>query len=352
MFLNSLNYFRAIAIVCIVFGHSLEIANFSFTSVLGDILFNLLLGGTSLFVFISGFLFHHIFYKKFIFERFITKKVKYVLVPYLILSTLSILYLVLRICIDNLLTSTAPSPFYNELVSLPILRLYLTGVPNFVGYWYIPFIMIVFAISPVFIQFLRLNIKTKIAFVLVLLVCSAFMHRGAEEHLFSVLQNVLFFMPVYLLGMLASEKKEFVYSRFKGKEFFLLFIVVALAFCQVSLGQLGNYHKDPFSFNGVDLMLIQKIVLCLFFMIFLHRYEHSKSKFLDIIAANSFGIFFLHGIIIQAFYELKLLLHYSFTSNSVLLYLLIASLVFCLSLAITLGIKHSMPKYSKFLIGS
>lgn len=352
MYINSINYFRGIAIIFIVFGHSLVIANFSYSSTIGNTILNLTAGGTSLFVFISGFLFHHIFSENFEFKRFIIKKNKYVLVPYLILSTIPIIYLLLRVSINGLLSLNASFPFYENLASFPILRFYLTGMPNFVGYWYIPFIMIVFAMSPIFIRFIKLNMKTKISIVFFMLICSVFMHRGTEENIFSIFQNVIYFTPVYLLGMILSEKKDIVYSKLIGKDYYLLILGFGLALLQAFIGEFGNYHKDPFFFNGFDLMIIQKIILCLFFMIFLYRFEDSKNKLLDIIATNSFGIFFLHGIFIRIIYEIKWMLGFSFAPNSFAIYLLMASLVFSLSLMTTVFIKRIFPNYSRYLVGS
>lgn len=99
-------------------------------------------------------------------------------------------------------------------------------------------------------------------------------------------------------------------------------------------------------------MIIQKIIMCLFFMIYLNRYENSKYKLLKIIAENSFGIFFIHGIYIRIIYEVKLMLGLTFITNSFGLYFLIAILVFCISLITTLLIKKSLPNYSKYLVGS
>lgn len=88
MYLNSFNYFRGIAILLIVAGHSYEIAgidilNLSFFEKLAV---NLISGGTTLFVFISGFLFHHIFLTKFEYSKFIKSKFQNVFVPYFFLT--------------------------------------------------------------------------------------------------------------------------------------------------------------------------------------------------------------------------------------------------------------------------
>ena len=353
MYLNSLNYFRGISIILIVFGHCLGLADFSYDSVLGNTIHNLTLGGTSFFVFISGFLFHHIFYPKFQFKRFLIKKTKYVLFPYLILSTLPIAYLLLRICIACISSSSSITNRYNELFSFPIFRHYLTGVDkNFIGYWYIPFILIIFLLSPLFIRFIKLNFKTQILITILLLICSIFMHRGIESNAFSVFQNVLFFTPIYLLGILSSEKKDVIYIKFKEKEFYILGLALTLAIYQAYIGELGNYHKSPFIYGGMDLMIIQKLLLCLFFMLFLNRIENYKLRFFEIIATNSFGIFFIHGIVIYLLGRIKMEIDFSFTPNSFIVYFIVASIVFLFSLMVTFIVKRIFPKYSRYLIGS
>jgi surface polysaccharide O-acyltransferase-like enzyme len=178
------------------------------------------------------------------------------------------------------------------------------------------------------------------------------MHRGVFQNNYSILQNVFYFTPVYLIGMILSEKKNVIYLKFKGKEFYLIVLIITLAVTQAYIGKSGNYHKNPFSINGIDLMIIQKIILCLFFMIYLNRHENSKYKLLKTIAENSFGIFFIHGIYIRIIYEVKLMLGLTFITNSFGLYFIIAMLVFCISLISSILIKKLLPNYSKYLVGS
>jgi surface polysaccharide O-acyltransferase-like enzyme len=305
-------------------------------------------------MFISGFLFHQVFYDQFEFKRFIIKKTKYVLVPYLILSTIPIVYLLLRISLDDFLSLRTISLQQKEAFSFfSILRSYITGVGySFTSYWYIPFIMIVFAMSPVFVWFIKLKLKTQILAAFILLICSIFMHRGTESSMFSVFQNVLFFTPIYMLGIISSERKDILYSNFTGKEIYLLSIAITIAVLQAYIGKLGNYHKAAFTLGGIDLMIIQKIILCLFFIVLLNRFENYKLRLLETIAKNSFGIFFTHGIIMMVLDGIKKKIDFSFTSNSFIIYCLVATLVFFLSIITTLLLKKIFPKYSKYLVGT
>lgn len=66
-FLNNINYFRGLAIVFIVLGHciSFGVSNFNENKSLIACIINYILpGGTNFFVFISGYLLHHIYYRK------------------------------------------------------------------------------------------------------------------------------------------------------------------------------------------------------------------------------------------------------------------------------------------------
>ena len=82
--INRIVIFRAIAILFVVTGHFLNLIGKHSDSFYGLFVSNFILGGTILFVFISGFLFHHVFYDKYEFSYFITGKIKKVFFPYII----------------------------------------------------------------------------------------------------------------------------------------------------------------------------------------------------------------------------------------------------------------------------
>lgn len=284
------------------------------------------------------------FFRKFIFKEFLIKKTNYVLIPYLFLSTIPVFFLFKELFYSGQ---------YEQFFSFPIIRHYLTGVgESFLGYWYIPFIMIIFFISPLFIWFIRQKIHSQILVSLLLFIISVFLHRGTYTDYTSVFQTVLFYLPLYLFGILTSEKKELIFSKLKGKEIYILVIALTLALIQVFMGKLGNYRKDPFLFGGIDFMIIQKTFLCFFFIIWLNRFETLKFKLSELIAINSFGIFFTHGIIIVFLNLVKDHFNFAFSSNSFFIYLGASTLVFTLSLAITLSVKKVLPEHSRFLVGS
>lgn len=115
MRLHLFDNFRAIAILLVVAGHSINSRNIAS---LGEMFFaNTILGGTTLFVFISGFFFYHIYYYKFQYKNFMLKKIKYVFMPYFMLSAIGFVFSVFYV------HKLPLSPFFFEL----FLKYLLTG---------------------------------------------------------------------------------------------------------------------------------------------------------------------------------------------------------------------------------
>lgn len=350
MYLNSINYFRAIAIIFIVASHCFYLSDYTFTSDFGNVINNITGGGTSFFVFISGFLFHHVFYKNFDFSKFMKNKIKFVLSPYLIMSFLPLIFYVFLD--DNIWEYFKPKgDGVLDLYFIPFIKYYTTGF-RIVAYWYIPFAMIIFLMSPIFISFIRLNLKFQFLIIFPLLIISTLIYRPVENSGYAVVQSVAYFLPVYLIGIVSSQKKDFIYFNLKGKEVYLLGIGLLLATIPLFFGQVGLLRKDPFSYEGFDLMIIQKIVFCFLFMVWLDRFENDKNKFINLISENSFGIFFIHPLLLMAFAKIKNLLDFTFPLNVYFIYIIVSIMIFSLSLGFTLLVKRVFPVHSRSIIGS
>lgn len=351
MYLQSFNYFRGIAIVFIVAGHCLYMSGWAIDSVGEKLIANLILGGTSLFVFISGFLFHHIYYSRFTFRKFITTKVKNVLTPYLILSLPLILYSVI-------VKGSGPYAQYIFSGKPGILATYLQPVLSYLwtgrileAYWYIPFIMIVFLLSPVFILFIRLQPKVQIMLVALFFAVSLFGQRPVLN--LAVLQSVVYFLPVYLIGMLVSIHRLTIYKYFSKRQGYLLGAVILLAFAQAYFyPSFGNHHKPFWQFSPPDILLVQKIVMCLFFMVFLNRFEKTIIPFLDKLASASFAIYFIHPYVL---WGVQLLLNKRYPlliqTQGPLLWLLMTPAVILTSLGIATVVRYLFKSRSRSIIG-
>ncbi len=349
MRLRSIHYFRGTAILFIVAGHCIGVSGWYFGSPLRKLIANLLYGGSPFFIFISGFLFHHVYYKKFDYRNFLLKKLRYVLSPYLVLSTLMLLYYAI---IDRQGPHLAPFPSVGGGISgyiRPITVCLVTGATSF-GYWYVPFIMIIFAMSPLLIRYVDLRLPVKIVILCSLYVVASLMHRPVNN--IFVLQSVMYFMPVYLLGIDASIYKEVIYKRSAGKEIYLLLGGLVLALTQVVFyDNFLNFHKEPFTITVLDINLFQKTFFCFFFMVWLHRFEEVELPFVGALADASFAIYFLHPIIILA---LLALMTYTFHGHSmtIIYKILVFPMVVAASYLLASLLKKILRSRSRYIIGS
>lgn len=345
MFLKSFEYYRGIAIVLIVAGHCYGLSEWTFSSYPERVLANITTGGTSLFVFISGFLFHQVFYPRFNYRRFMMKKFQKVFMPYLFWSVLA-LTLTFSTHIPLPDGFIGPSHSFWDQWLRPILLSLITG-SHFLAYWYIPFIMIMFLLSPLFLRFITLKRRTQVIVTLALLLCSALAQRPVNNIL--VIQSVLFFSPVYLFGILCSIDRDWIYQHFDNKTALLALGVLVLAMVQSSYYPgAGSYHKPLFMLHAFDINLFQKLLLCLLCMVILHRYEHNENKTLSALAASSFAIFFIHGWVIKGLF---LITSWMPLKGGLWLVPLITTLVTFCSYVVAVLIKKGVSKHSSLLIG-
>ncbi len=342
------DYFRGIAILFIVMGHS--VGPWAINSLSEKILANLISGGTTLFVFISGFFFHHVFYGRMPYKKFMIKKMRNILAPYLIFSSIAIIYYSISPnafpYADILVTSNMSAWYeYVKLVSV-----YLWTGRIVTAYWYIAFIFMIFSLSPLFAQYIKLSVGARISIFLLLLMVSLFIHRPTLN--LSPLHSLLYFIPIYMLGISCSINKREVTNFIEGKAIFLGILVVALAFLQaVFFEGFGGFHKEEiFSFEGLDIMLLQKIAMCFFFLSVLQKLEHKNIPPLKLLASSSFAIYFIHPWALkilgetEAFSALKLLTGFE---------VFIITIVFALlsSLLVAYIFKCLLKRHSRYIIG-
>jgi surface polysaccharide O-acyltransferase-like enzyme len=347
MFVNSFNYFRGVAILVIVAGHCLDLADIKDEAVAEQFIRNLMSGGSALFVFISGFMFHHVFFENFNYRRFVSNKARNVLLPYLLLSALPIVYFVLsrKTHFDGFFLPTGDGVIAEYVV--PYLKYLWTGV-FFIPYWYIACIILIFLLSPLQVAFIRLGPRLRLTIILLALVAAAFLHRPVDN--LSQLQSVGYFLPVYLLGIQCSMHKDWVYKTFAGRELILLALVLApLIWQTLVLGHVGTYNKAPFTFGGFDWVLVQKVFLCLFLMVLLHRFEDRSWKLLGLLASSSFAIYFLHAWVLAVAYDIKD--GRETGAPAFLVWPVATALVTALSIGAALVARRILGKRSRMVVG-
>ncbi|MGI6655633.1 MAG: acyltransferase family protein [Desulfobulbus sp.] len=347
-YLRSIEYYRAVAITLIVAGHCYHLCGWRFTTLPEHALANIISGCTTLFVFISGFLFHWVFYPRFQYGPFLLKKLRNVGLPYLLFSIPAITLALLR---------DVPQPefFFGAGTSLydRILRpagLYLLTGASLLPYWYIPFILVLFALSPLFLRFIEARPRIQTGLLIVLFVVAGLVGRPLDN--LCVGQSVLCFLPFYLLGMVCSLQQQRLYAWFSGgRDWALLFGVVVLACAQTLVYPgAGMAHKPAFQFQGLDLNLVQKVLFCLWLLVFLHRFEDCRSRVLTALASSSFSLYFIHWWLIV--YVLPPL----FTRipkqwQGLALLPLAVVLALAGSYGVAWVVRRLFPRYSRMLIG-
>ncbi|MFP6788342.1 MAG: acyltransferase [Thalassolituus sp.] len=305
---------------------------------------NLVFGSTALFVFISGYLFHSIFYEKFNYFNFLTNKTKNVLVPYVLLSILPILYILIK---------GQPVEYFHPSQSILggfrlTLEYLLTG-RSLVAYWYIPFAMLIFLTSPLHIKFIKSNMCVQIFIISLFLLLAFFVHRPPGN--LNVFQSYIYYTPLYLLGIVFSLYKSDLDVFFEDKIwiFLLLLSVILFGAFQYFYGEIGSYRRFMFDgYHGVDFQLLQKISMCIFIFYMLKAIE--LPKIFDVLAKYSFAIFFLHPYFLYLIGIVDSKFNYSQTL-SIPIYLF--SVLLCLSFCILVSkiIKSIFKKNSRYLIG-
>ncbi|MDO9424780.1 MAG: acyltransferase [Methylobacter sp.] len=348
MHLNSFDYFRGLAILFIVVGHSS--AYWTMESFYEKVFTNLIIGGTTFFVFISGFFFHHVFYPKFQYQQFILKKAKYVLLPYTLLSLIGVACFVFyldRPPYAEIFITDQTNSWY-QYIRLYVQYWWTGSILD--AYWYIPFIMIIFALSPLFIKQIQLPIKVQVGLFIFLLCISTLIHRPA--HNLSPIHSVIYFIPVYMLGIICSIEKVRVFKFIEGKSVILGLSVALMSAAQILIyNTYGNFHKESmFSYEGIDMIVLQKILMCFFLLSVTQKFEHKDLPFLKYIASASFAIYFIHPWILYFFDYLSVFKRFNFLPG-VLGSVITVPLVIAICLSIAAMFKWALASKSRFVIG-
>ncbi|NQY37439.1 MAG: acyltransferase [Alteromonadaceae bacterium] len=345
MRLEVFDKFRAIAIILIILDHSIQPwGNHPYYE---KIFITLVSGGSNLFVFISGFFFHHVFFNDFNYKKFMLHKFKRVFIAYLVLSVLCLMFL--PFIQDGLFWERVFGEA-DTLSEQAILygKVFLYGKAQ-APYWYIPFISIMFLLSPVFIKILKLPMKLLIGVFVLLLVIAMTAYK--PWHQMNPLHSVVYYSHLYILGAIFSLNKDKLLHYFDNK-----LSILAAGILLLSLAQLYFYEKfrvlaksNFFEFQGFDLLVVQKVLVCFFIIGLLNKLHFIKDKtgiFADITKA-SFSLYFLHFFVIQIVNQYI----DSGPSPGILIIFLKTAFIVLTTLALAKMIKRLIGSKSKYVIG-
>ncbi len=337
------DYFRAIAIVLIIISHCYN--TWQIDQLWEAALVNIISGNTALFVFISGFFFCYIYYPTFHYRHFLTKKTLLVFLPYLILSLLFMIYYYFshgEIVMTNYLNEYFGTTLSNTWLILINL---LTGRTQW-AYWYIPFAMLLFLMSPVFIRFIHLALMPKLLITATLFFVAMYVQRPLME--INPFHSFIYFVPYYLLGIIYSMENAKINAWLKGKTFRLFLLTVAIAMTMYFFGQTNNAGKASILvWHGVDYMIFQKLSLILFILAATLDWQQYNMPFFKVIANMSFALYFLHQWILSFMRDFGM----GDVEHGFIGVILISIIVMSLSYLLARIIKQMLKGKSRYIIG-
>lgn len=353
-----IEYFRAVAIILIVSGHTYAVSWTHFVDqdpqtrlTWLNVIPALITGGTAYFVFISGFLYRQVFYGRTRYGEFMRKKALYVGLPYLILATpLALAEIWLG---PFTVTAVKEGVAYPRSYFVDFIVLFSTG-RMVTAYWYIPFIFLVFLASPLFDRFIELSKGWRAAALAASILVALWVVRPAEN--LNPIQCFFYFANFYMLGILFCEYRKPIMDFISRPAVIagLALVLLAIAAVQAMVlqlpGNLERYADDGWGFVGFDAMLFQKYVGILFFCGLLTHVGGWLKRPLSFVADHSFGLFFIHGIVIAVLMRLPAPLspHVGEPIADLAIY---STFVIAISLAIVVIAKYITGKYSRYVIG-
>lgn len=351
IFYNNIHLLRGIAILLIVCNHAAR-SNFSWIQVDKGLLASFLdifffKNCTIIFVFISGFLFQ-LLIKKYSYKSYILKKVKYVVLPYLIMSLP--MFLVIPLIIGTKSLDSWHFVHFKQPLQKIVLG-FLTG-STCLSYWYIPCICIVYCCFPIFVL---MNKFPKLYFLLIpSLYIATIIGRPITDN--NPLHSFGYFLPSYLIGIIFARYSHTIKYR-NGKIIGIISLIISifLVLPQVlfSTEYGSNYIVETITNTQIfDANLFQKIFLAFFLFYNLPTKINGVNFLLAKLADASFAIFFIFDYIhIGTCYLLKISKIDLLIIPSIGICLIYFLFIIVFSYSIAVCIKKISGKHSRFVIG-
>ncbi|WP_031565338.1 acyltransferase [Rheinheimera texasensis] len=328
--LNYIHYFRAVAILFIVAGHSIDIFSWPDQDNLERWLRIFISNGSALFVFIAGYLFQHLI-KKFDAKKYYKNKITNVILPYIIVSTPAIILFVFFMQRPDM-----PETFYQQSIPQQIISFIITG-SHLAPFWFVPMITLFYLIA---VPLKILDNQRKFYLLIpAFMVVSCLIPRGLPY------QSFIHFFAIYVLGMFCSHYKDSVNSLISKPAALVATGTAVIAFAAAEF----IYMTGTMTWIN----FLQKCCMSVFFLGLLFRFNHKlNSALVSKVADYSFGVFFIHSYIISSG---KLLYAKMFgvpATFNVLLYITCIVLTFAVCLGIVELVKYVLKDKSKYLVGS
>ena len=294
-FQKDIHIFRAIAIMFIVGGHTRLVFDWAGNRDTAIFLADLLANGTVLFVFISGYLFHALS-EKFAYPDYLRKKLKNVILPYLLVSAPAVFLAIYYYDVGAQFLALSDR---NALFQA--MWLYAKGGAH-INYplWFIPMISLYYVLAPVFMLVIRFPVLYWL--LIPLTIVSVLIHRAPMPHL-DTIQLALYFLSAYVAGMCTSQFRGRINAVIGGRLATLLAAYAIALFLHIALAQKHGVHAAASWFSTeeglIDWPFVQKMVLCFVLLELGRKFEATLYPKLRYVADTSFGIYFVHAYFLK-----------------------------------------------------
>jgi hypothetical protein len=323
-FLNYIQTYRAMAALCVVAVHCTALLTDGGKSIEG-ILFQ---RSTHMFVVMAGFVFQHLA-KKFEWKKYYISKLKFVILPYILLNIPIILY---RIFLGATLLKNG---WFSACKA--IMYSLLTG-NHLITFWFIPMISLFYLAAPLFV--LLDKDKRVYYFLPFFIVLSLYITRTNETTVNAFLMFIHFF-SVYLTGMFLSRYKEQMFELIDMYLHYLLLCIIGLL-----------VYEYFYSYWAEQMQYIQKSALSLLLLYAFRKYDKYVPVQVNIIANMSFGIYLIHGLVVFGLgYSFKYLVNGGQLVYNLRNYLLVFLLIMTITVSCIKIVQLLAKEHSRKLIG-
>jgi probable poly-beta-1,6-N-acetyl-D-glucosamine export protein len=301
--------------------------------------------GTVMFLFIAGFLFQHLT-DRFDYKRYLRQKFKVIILPYIIISIPIILFRIHEqyqpwsLSEDFVIKPPIYQFFYHLLVGT-----------HMSPFWFISTIIVFYITSPL-LHAMDKPFFYKYIFPWILI---AGMFTFRSEHNGNPLLSYLHYLPVYIAGMWASRYKKDILSM--DLRYFWALSIVYIALTVMDLrgaftGALDMTFEQVLAGEiAFNYYILRAIILCFMFTMLFYRLQFKRMSFIELLGDYSFGIFFIHFILITMARKIMETSYFRL-DFTLLTYTAFFVFILLVSTAVVFLIKKLTGPYSRNLIGS
>jgi fucose 4-O-acetylase-like acetyltransferase len=311
-FKPEIDRFRGFAIFLVVESHALILAQ---ETPLGDALCTSVKGATWPFVFIAGYLFAHL-RNRYGYGEYLGKKLSSVIAPYCIIVSLIVL---------------AGLPRVEIVDPWNAWRYYTLGYPAATPLWFVPMIALTYLLQPLY-RALCERPRLLLWLTALSVLFSALIERPSFDA--GPIPNFAYFQSAFLFG-LSWRVHQGRFDAFVADHYPLVILLLIVG-VNVGMGETAVFrHGQIFAYLPLTMLLVPAM-----------RAASALNPMWEWLASRSFGIFFLHGIVVDL-----LLAHSGRDQNPVLVMLGGIALTYACGVAVS-AIRHLAGPRSRLLVGA